>query len=55
MTHQRRAKVFRLEAKWLQEDGCEEIIKNSWVAASLRGENDLTQKLRRVAGDIRDG
>ena len=44
---------FRFEAKWLQEEGCEEVISNAWYTAHLRGENSLSQKLRRVAGDLK--
>lgn len=45
---------FRFEAKWLQEEGCEEVISNAWYTTGLRDENSLAQKLRRVAGDLKN-
>jgi hypothetical protein len=54
MRHQGDFSGFRFKANWLEEDGCEEIVRNAWAAASLRGESDIAQKLRRVAVDLRD-
>jgi hypothetical protein len=45
---------FRFESKWLQEEGCEEIVSNAWSVASLPGENDVSQRLRKIAEDLRD-
>ena len=54
MRPQRGNNGFRFEAKWLQEEGCEEIVRNAWSNASFRGENDLSQILRRIAGDLKN-
>ncbi|VAH31402.1 unnamed protein product [Triticum turgidum subsp. durum] len=54
MRPQRGNHGFRFEAKWLQEEGCEEIVRNAWSNASFRGENDLSQILRRIAGDLKN-
>uniref|UniRef100_A0A453JHV2 Uncharacterized protein n=1 Tax=Aegilops tauschii subsp. strangulata TaxID=200361 RepID=A0A453JHV2_AEGTS len=54
MRPQRGNNGFKFEAKWLQEEGCEEIVRNAWSDASLRGENDLPQKLTRTMGDLKN-
>jgi hypothetical protein len=51
---QRGCNGFRFEAKWLLEESCEEVVKNAWSVANLRGEKNTTERLRRVAGDLRE-
>ena len=37
----------------MEEEGCEEGITNASYTADLMGENSLSQKQRRVAGDLK--
>lgn len=54
MRPQRGNDGFRFKAKWLQEEGCEEIVRNAWSEASIPGEHDLSQKLRGTAVDLKN-
>lgn len=47
-------KSFRFEARWIQEEGCEEVIKNAWIAAGRQGENNTSGKLQVVARELKD-
>jgi hypothetical protein len=53
----------RFEAKWLQEEGCEEVVKNSWtlkmqvenhgVVGALKGVlSDMVDWSKNVLGDL---
>jgi hypothetical protein len=42
----------RFEAKWLLEEGCEDVVINAWELAGLRGEEKVQDKLRVVARDL---
>lgn len=49
-----RGHTFRFEAKWLQEEDCEVVIKNAWDTSTLRGESCITEKLKTVAHNLQD-
>jgi hypothetical protein len=42
----------RFEARWLDEEGCDEIIKNAWDVAGIRGETSIMEKLRVVSREL---
>ena len=54
----RRARIMNnclnnsFDAKWLSEEGCEDIIKNAWGLARARGENKVMDKMKRVSREL---
>lgn len=42
-------RLFRFEARWLQEDGCEDVIREAWENNCLTGAGGVAQGLREVA------
>ncbi|XP_044399391.1 elongation factor 1-alpha-like isoform X1 [Triticum aestivum] len=43
---------FRFEARWLREEGCEEIIRNAWDKSSVEGGRNVRSGLQSVARDM---
>jgi hypothetical protein len=42
----------RFEARWLLEDGCEEVVNNAWEVAGARGEEKVLDKIRVVSREL---
>jgi hypothetical protein len=45
---------FRFEAKWLEEDNCEEIVMNAWKHADRHGIGSVMGNIKEVAGELID-
>jgi exonuclease III len=45
---------FRFEAKWLQEEECKSIVQNAWSTSAIRGQNTTSERIKRVAQDLKD-
>uniref|UniRef100_A0A453A1Z5 Reverse transcriptase domain-containing protein n=3 Tax=Aegilops tauschii subsp. strangulata TaxID=200361 RepID=A0A453A1Z5_AEGTS len=43
---------FRFEARWLQEEGCEEVVRAAWERSREMGDATVAVALQKVAGDI---
>ncbi|XP_045088915.1 uncharacterized protein [Aegilops tauschii subsp. strangulata] len=44
---------FRFEARWLQEEGCEDVIREAWEQSWGRRDGGVAHALREVAGKLR--
>jgi hypothetical protein len=45
---------FRFEAKWLQEEGCEEIVKEAWENAGVSTGSNLIEGLTKIAASLKE-
>jgi hypothetical protein len=45
---------FRFEAKWLEEDDCENVVTNAWNKRELETDNGLMDGLKKVAADLKE-
>jgi hypothetical protein len=47
-------RCFKFEARWLQEESCEDLVKKSWDEAFLLGATEVKDGLKGVAGVLTD-
>jgi hypothetical protein len=45
---------FRFEARWLQEEACDDLVKKAWGEAFMSGATDVKEGLKGVAGVLSD-
>jgi hypothetical protein len=45
---------FRFEAKWIQEEGCEEIVKEAWDNSGAAMEGNLMNGLNKIAVKLKE-
>jgi hypothetical protein len=45
---------FRFEARWLQEEACDDLVKKAWAEAFMSGATDVKEGLKGVAGVLSD-
>uniref|UniRef100_A0A8R7PKG3 Endonuclease/exonuclease/phosphatase domain-containing protein n=1 Tax=Triticum urartu TaxID=4572 RepID=A0A8R7PKG3_TRIUA len=43
---------FRIEARWLQEEGCAEVVEGAWNASFVDGGGSVGEAIRRVGGSL---
>uniref|UniRef100_A0A453KYM4 Reverse transcriptase domain-containing protein n=2 Tax=Aegilops tauschii subsp. strangulata TaxID=200361 RepID=A0A453KYM4_AEGTS len=45
--------TFRFEAKWLEEEECEDIVTNAWNTANIRSGGSVAQGIKSVSRDLK--